>query len=215
MPDPGSQGRFEIHRQRFARLVLRVLQMLWDTLFFFFCVAFIALVLAVGLIFLTIVPVIIGVLLLARLCYWAITRVPMWFSPNSVGRLHRWPVWLNATVCAVIGFAIASTILVFAPNFAAKYASYIIDLSWPLSGAPATFLAEHWAGANCGDPDTPEACRKYVLNWLSSDTAASWLWGTLALAFVPTMFIFALGILSDAARLCMIERHQPPAGPRI
>lgn len=44
--------------------------------------------------------------LLARILYWLVSLVPMWFDPESCGRLHRWPKPVNALICLAIGGAV-------------------------------------------------------------------------------------------------------------
>jgi hypothetical protein len=39
----------------------------------------------------------------ARLAYWLLSLIPMWFDPESPGRLHRWPWSVNLVICTAIG----------------------------------------------------------------------------------------------------------------
>jgi hypothetical protein len=105
----------------------------------------------------------------ARLAYWLISLIPMWFDPESPGRLHRWPGGINLAVCTAIGVVLwlaARALLVTGiglaagwlggkatdlPAASAKVVStitWLSDLAWAGFGLLANLLG--WCLAKLG-----------------------------------------------------------------
>lgn len=213
MPTSSQHAREQTGR----KIALRVGQMALDLAFSILCLFCATVALALALIGIAVLPVMLGTLLLTRFGYWLISRGPMWFSPNSVGRLHRWPWQLNIAICILIAAVIAGAIYLTVPNSAARYTTFVFDIAWSLaSGLIISAAAFVWPDSTCGPPVAVEACRAFLRAWLTIETPALCIALLLVFTFFATIFAFMVTLLSNAKRLCMIETTQPQAqGPRL
>lgn len=164
--------------------------------------ALLVLLLALALVLALLSPLLVVLLLFARLLYWLASRVPMWVDPDSAGRLHRWPPPLNLAVCFCIFAILFALVAPVLRPLADLYLGWVFGWLWSFIGWAAPRSLEDLLCSSGAKTD----CGAAFDVWLSGPTVqCSLLWLVVALATVASLVVY-VQVSGNAKRLSGLER---------
>ena len=144
---------------------------------------------------------------LARVLYWLLCSLVIALNPSNWGRLHRWPPLLNLTLCALLFAGVAWVLCTFREAIAEGYATFVLNVVWPVVGWLAPSVAS-WTGWFSCPPvaHDEDPCKEALLAMIQSsdgELAIAYALGAIWAIAVCALIARAAG---EARRICLVER---------